>query len=67
MHPSHTEVVVVGAGLAGLVTAHELLDRGCQVLVLGEAVGFGGCVLTGRSVGASSVQEQWNERARGTG
>lgn len=67
MHLSHTEGVVVGVGLAGLVTAHELLDRGCQVLVLGEAAGFGGCILTERSVGASSVQEQWHERARGTG
>jgi len=64
VHPSRTEVVVVGAGLAGLVMVHELLDRGCQVLVLGEAAGFGGCTLTGRRVSASSVQEQWHERAR---
>ena len=28
------DVVIAGGGLAGLATAHELLDRGLRVLVL---------------------------------
>ena len=28
------DVVIAGGGLAGLATAHELLDRGMRVLVL---------------------------------
>ncbi len=49
-HPStgtdryHTQVVIVGVGLAGLVTARELLDRGCRVLIVdkGPAADCGG-------------------------
>ena len=29
-----TDVLIVGAGLAGLVTALELLDSGCRILIL---------------------------------
>jgi 2-polyprenyl-6-methoxyphenol hydroxylase-like FAD-dependent oxidoreductase len=28
------DVVIAGGGLAGLATAHELLDRGLRVLIL---------------------------------
>ena len=31
------DVVIAGGGLAGLATAHELLDRGLRVLVLDRA------------------------------
>ena len=31
---SHTEVVIAGGGLAGLVTAYELLDQGRRVLLV---------------------------------
>ncbi len=42
-----TDTVVVGAGLAGIVTALELLERGGKVLLLdaGEAGTFGGLAL----------------------
>ncbi|MCB9628462.1 MAG: FAD-dependent oxidoreductase [Sandaracinaceae bacterium] len=33
-----TEIVIAGGGLAGLVTAHELLDKGRKVLVLDRDV-----------------------------
>ena len=33
-----SDVVIAGGGLAGLVTAHELLDKGLKVLVLDRDV-----------------------------
>lgn len=55
--PENTDVVIAGAGLAGLVTAHELLARGRRVTVLdkdrAERCGglareaFGGILLAG--------------------
>ncbi len=30
----HADVIIAGGGLAGLATAHELIDRGLRVLVL---------------------------------
>ncbi|MFN3398957.1 MAG: FAD-dependent oxidoreductase, partial [Ferrovibrio sp.] len=44
--PSETEVVIVGAGLAGLSAARMLQDRGRNVVVL-EARGGGGGGLGG--------------------
>ena len=40
----HTEVVIAGGGLAGMVTAHELLDTGKKVLLVDKDVkeNFGG-------------------------
>ncbi len=40
----HTEVVIAGGGLAGMVTAHELLDAGKKVLLVDKDVkeNFGG-------------------------
>src|ERR1039458_5904403 len=41
---SHTEVVIAGGGLAGLVTAYELLDQGRRVLLIDKDTrdNFGG-------------------------
>ncbi len=44
MSDTHTDVVIVGAGLAGLVAACELADRGKQVLIVDQenAANLGG-------------------------
>ena len=34
--PKSTDVIVVGAGLAGLVAAAEAADAGCRVLLLDQ-------------------------------
>jgi monoamine oxidase len=44
-----TEVVVIGAGVAGLAAARELAGQGCQVLVLEARNRLGGRVATSRS------------------
>ena len=38
----HTQVVIVGAGLAGLACAKQLTQRGLSVLILDKARGPGG-------------------------
>jgi monoamine oxidase len=47
--PRNHRVVVVGAGLSGLVVAHELMKRGVDVLVLEATTGPGGRIRTVRS------------------
>ncbi|MBP2215874.1 protoporphyrinogen oxidase [Arthrobacter sp. CAN_C5] len=42
--PAARTVVVVGGGMAGLVAARELAERGLDVTVLERSAGFGGCV-----------------------
>ncbi|MDE0841417.1 MAG: NAD(P)/FAD-dependent oxidoreductase, partial [Porticoccaceae bacterium] len=37
-----TEILVIGAGLAGLSAARELVDRGHRVLVVDKGRGLGG-------------------------
>lgn len=44
--PSHTDVVVVGAGLAGLACAQRLTRRGVDVVVIESARSVGGRVRT---------------------
>ena len=36
--PTRTDVVVIGAGIAGLVTALELLDHGRKVVLLDRSI-----------------------------
>jgi oxygen-dependent protoporphyrinogen oxidase len=45
------EVVVVGAGIAGLAAAHRLLDRGARVTVLEASERVGGKLLPGEIAG----------------
>jgi oxygen-dependent protoporphyrinogen oxidase len=42
------DVVVVGAGVSGLATAHDLASRGLDVRVLERQAGFGGNVISER-------------------
>ena len=46
--PASTDVVVVGAGIAGLCAAGPLVDAGLEVLVLEASDGVGGRVRTDR-------------------
>ncbi|HTR87737.1 MAG TPA: FAD-dependent oxidoreductase [Reyranella sp.] len=57
---SQAKVIVVGAGVAGLVTALELAERGCAVEVIerGRALGDGCC-----SWQAGGMLAPWCERA----
>lgn len=48
-----TDVLVIGAGLAGLVAARSLVDRGLVVTLLDEGVGPGGRLATRRLAGAT--------------
>lgn len=60
-HRGGADVVVVGAGVAGLVAAHDLAGRGLRVLVLESAARVGGQLRTAQidgtpvDVGAESV------------
>lgn len=49
-----TDVIVVGAGLAGLVAARELTDAGAEVLLLDKGAGPGGRLAT-RRIGAATL------------
>jgi monoamine oxidase len=49
--PTSVDVVIVGAGLAGLSAAHHLVDQGLSVLVLEGRDRVGGRVLTGEVAG----------------
>ncbi|MFJ9349366.1 protoporphyrinogen oxidase [Streptomyces sp. NPDC101237] len=52
MSATHTgQVVVVGAGIAGLAAAHRLLERGVRVTVLEAADRVGGKLLPGEIAG----------------
>jgi oxygen-dependent protoporphyrinogen oxidase len=46
------QVVVIGAGIAGLAAAHRLLDRGARVTVLEASDRVGGKLLPGEIAGA---------------
>ncbi|MFJ4565941.1 protoporphyrinogen oxidase [Streptomyces caelestis] len=46
------QVVVIGAGIAGLAAAHRLLDRGARVTVLEASGRVGGKLLPGEIAGA---------------
>ncbi len=49
--PLTVDVIVVGAGMAGLRCARSLVDAGCQVVVLDKSRGVGGRVATRRLEG----------------
>ncbi|WP_328751197.1 protoporphyrinogen oxidase [Streptomyces sp. NBC_00285] len=49
---SGSQVVVVGAGIAGLAAAHRLLERGARVTVLEASDRVGGKLLPGEIAGA---------------
>ena len=49
--PSHAQVIVIGAGVAGLAAARELVDAGRSVLVLEARDRIGGRIWTDRSLG----------------
>ena len=49
---ARVEVVVVGAGMAGLTAAHSLVDRGLSVTVLDKGRSVGGRLATRRMGGA---------------
>lgn len=63
--PAQTRVVVVGAGLAGLVTAYELRRAGVDVHVLEATDRIGGRVATVRypdgAQGEFGMQEVWED------
>ena len=48
-----TDVVVIGAGIAGLIAAGELKRAGLHVLVLDKGRGVGGRIATRRIGGAT--------------
>lgn len=50
------DVVIIGAGVAGLSAARELADRGSRVLVLEARERIGGRVLTHRAAGCVPVE-----------
>ncbi len=47
-NPKSADVIVIGAGVAGLVCAKQLLRAGLQVLVLEKSAGLGGRLATRR-------------------
>ena len=55
-HPdtSQADVVIAGGGLAGMVTAYELLERGCRVLLIDKDTreNFGGLATLANSITA---------------
>lgn len=51
----HTQVVVIGAGLSGLVAAHHLTAAGLSVKVLEKSRGFGGRMATRRFLSPNST------------
>ncbi|MEV0240989.1 protoporphyrinogen oxidase [Streptomyces sp. NPDC050674] len=52
MREVHRQVVVIGAGIAGLAAAHRLLERGARVTVLEASGRVGGKLLPGEIAGA---------------
>ncbi|MFD5944679.1 protoporphyrinogen oxidase [Streptomyces collinus] len=52
MREVHGQVVVIGAGIAGLAAAHRLLERGARVTVLEASGRVGGKLLPGEVAGA---------------
>lgn len=63
--PAETRVVVVGAGLAGLITAYKLRQTGVEVHVLEATDRIGGRVATARypdgAQGEFGMQEVWQD------
>ena len=57
-------VVVVGAGINGLVAAHYLRRAGCQVTVLERADRAGGTSATRRAAGWAVIRAQPNSKRR---
>ncbi|WP_227870313.1 NAD(P)/FAD-dependent oxidoreductase [Streptomyces otsuchiensis] len=51
IHPDHPDVIVVGAGLAGLACALDLAEAGLEVAVLEASDGVGGRMRTDRRHG----------------
>jgi monoamine oxidase/GNAT superfamily N-acetyltransferase len=49
--PARRRVVVVGAGLAGLTAARQLVSAGCEVVVVESKSAVGGRIRTDRSLG----------------
>lgn len=60
-----TEIVIAGGGLAGIITAHELLDRGHRVLLIDKdtAENFGG--LAKKSFGGVHLIDTPTQRRSG--
>ncbi|MDV6373557.1 NAD(P)/FAD-dependent oxidoreductase [Deinococcus arenicola] len=56
--PSHPDVLIIGAGLAGLALAHELQGQGQSVRVLDKSRGVSGRAATRRT---SSPEAQFSE------
>lgn len=51
MQKSHAEVLIIGAGIIGLTLARELVERGCDNIVLIEKEGHIGAHASGRNSG----------------
>jgi phytoene dehydrogenase-like protein len=47
-HETVDDVIVIGAGVSGLVTAFRLAEKGCRVRVLEAAPRAGGVIASGR-------------------